>query len=144
MSNLALLCRRHHRALHEEGFQIERDGGGTLTFRRPNGWNIPDVPDPPQMPVDPMQLLRDVNIAQGLDLDGDTMTPTWHGERLDVPYAIDVLHPRALAARPDGPANAADGTLPASGSTPPCPDGTLPTSGDTPPSRDGTVPTNET
>ncbi|MGH7384525.1 MAG: HNH endonuclease signature motif containing protein, partial [Candidatus Rokuibacteriota bacterium] len=24
LSNLALLCRRHHRAVHEEGYQVER------------------------------------------------------------------------------------------------------------------------
>jgi 5-methylcytosine-specific restriction endonuclease McrA len=102
LSNLALLCRRHHRAVHEEGFGLERDANGALTFRRPTGWTIPDVPELPAVPVDPMEVLRDVNIAQGLDIDGDTMTPNWHGERLDVPYAIDVLHPRALASRPDG------------------------------------------
>ena len=88
--------------MHEEGFQIERDAEGALTFRRPNGWSIAEVPEPPKLPVDPMEVLRDMNIAYGLDLDGDTMTPSWHGERLDVRYAIDVLHPRALASRPDG------------------------------------------
>jgi hypothetical protein len=75
LSNLALLCRRHHRAVHEEGFQIERDADSALIFRRPNGWTIPEVAEPPEVPVDPMQVLRDVNMAQGLDLDGDTMTP---------------------------------------------------------------------
>ena len=110
LSNLALLCRRHHRAIHEESYQIERTREGTFTFRRPNGWNIPEVPVPVEVPVDPMQVLRDINIAQGLDLDGDTMTPNWHGERLDVGYAIDVLHPRALASRPDGSATIPDDT----------------------------------
>src|SRR5213595_2843726 len=47
LSNLAMLCRRHHRAVHEDGYQIEREADGTLTFWRPNGWRIPDVPDPP-------------------------------------------------------------------------------------------------
>jgi 5-methylcytosine-specific restriction endonuclease McrA len=112
LSNLALLCRRHHRAVHEEGYQIAREPDGTLGFRGPNGWSIPEVPEPPEVPVDPMQVLRDVNITQGLDLDGDTMTPNWNGERLDVAYAIDVLHPRALASRPDRPETAAEGTLP--------------------------------
>ena len=35
LSNLALLCRRHHRAVHEEGFQVERQPDGELEFRRP-------------------------------------------------------------------------------------------------------------
>src|SRR6266508_1519363 len=37
LSNLALLCRRHHRAVHEEGYQVDRQQDGELRFRRPNG-----------------------------------------------------------------------------------------------------------
>src|SRR5439155_24242185 len=61
LSNLAMLCRRHHRAVHEEGYQIERDANGTLKFRRPNGWNIPDVPAPPDVSRDPVNALRELN-----------------------------------------------------------------------------------
>jgi hypothetical protein len=32
LSNLALLCPRHHRAVHEEGFAVERRPNGELTF----------------------------------------------------------------------------------------------------------------
>ena len=38
LSNLTMLCRRHHRAVHEEGYQVERQPDGELRFRRPNGW----------------------------------------------------------------------------------------------------------
>ena len=103
LSNLAMLCRRHHRAVREEGYQIVREGDGALIFRRPNGWAIPDVPEPPAVPTDPEGTLRDENVALGLTLSSETMRPLWLGEPLDVVYAIDVLHPRALAARPDGP-----------------------------------------
>jgi 5-methylcytosine-specific restriction endonuclease McrA len=37
LSNLALLCRRHHRAVHEEGYRLEREPDGTLRFYQPNG-----------------------------------------------------------------------------------------------------------
>ena len=37
LSNLALLCRRHHRAVHEEGYQVDRQPDGALQFRRPDG-----------------------------------------------------------------------------------------------------------
>ena len=47
LSNLALLCRRHHRAVHEEGYGVEREPGGTLLFRRPDGRPFPDVPPAP-------------------------------------------------------------------------------------------------
>ena len=101
LSNLAMLCRRHHRAVHEEGYQIARAADGMLTFRRPNGWLLPDAPDPPTLPLDPMGVLREENTALGLSLTSHTNLPGWLGERLDVGWAIDVLHPLALASRPD-------------------------------------------
>ena len=35
LSNLALLCRRHHRAVHEEGYQVARAPDGALFPRSP-------------------------------------------------------------------------------------------------------------
>ena len=32
LSNLALLCRRHHGAVHEEGYQVERQADGVEAF----------------------------------------------------------------------------------------------------------------
>jgi 5-methylcytosine-specific restriction endonuclease McrA len=95
LSNLALLCRRHHRAVHEEGYQVVRQPDGELQFRRPNGWPIPDVPPAAGVPGDPVQAIRERNEAEGLVLGAHTATPGWLGERLDVRYAIDVLHPLA-------------------------------------------------
>jgi len=99
LSNLALLCRRHHRAVHEEGFKVERTEQG-LVFTNPYGWPIPDVPPAPQVPDEPMTAVRESN--KGLSLDAQTLRPNWTGERLDVGYAIDVLHPLAQRSRPDG------------------------------------------
>jgi hypothetical protein len=96
LSNLAILCRRHHRAVHEEDYQVERQPDGELLFRRPDGRQIPDVPLPPVVPGDPVQVLRRQNEAAGLELTAQTTRPGWLGEHLDVGYAIDVLHPRAL------------------------------------------------
>src|SRR5262249_7495053 len=58
LSNLAMLCRRHPRAVHEEGYQLERLPDGTLRFRRPNGWVLPDVPPLPAIPDDPVESLQ--------------------------------------------------------------------------------------
>jgi hypothetical protein len=95
LSNLALLCRRHHRAVHEEGFQVERLADGELRFTRPDGRPLPDVPAPPDVAADPEQVLRAQNEAAGSILHPRTAMPGWLGERLNVAYAIDVLHPLA-------------------------------------------------
>jgi hypothetical protein len=95
LSNLALLCRRHHRAVHEEGYHVDRLADGELQFRRPDGQTLPDVPLPPTVPADPVQAIRVRHEAGGLQLRSWSTKPRWRGERLDVGWAIDVLHPRA-------------------------------------------------
>jgi 5-methylcytosine-specific restriction endonuclease McrA len=92
LSNLALLCRRHHRAVHEEGFSVQRRPDGELTFRWPNGWIIPDVPPPAAVLAAAVDA-----VAQDIHIDARTSMPGWLGERLDVGYAIDVLHRLAVS-----------------------------------------------
>ena len=99
LSNLTMLCRRHHRAVHEEGFQVERLADDELCFRGPDGRLLSDVPPPAAMPANPVDSLRAQNDAGGLHIDARTATPGWQGERLDVGYAISVLHPLAVASR---------------------------------------------
>ena len=100
LSNLVLLCRRHHRAVHEEGFQVDRGPDETLRFRRPDGRSLPDVPLPATVPADPVQTLRQEHEGQGLQLTTRTGCPSWLGERLDVGWAIGVLHPRTNPLAP--------------------------------------------
>ena len=95
LSNLALLCRRHHRAVHEEGYQLDRQPDGELRFRRPDGQVLPEVPHPPEVRGDPVEILRSRNEADGLHLHARTAIPGWLGERLDLGWAIGVLHPLA-------------------------------------------------
>jgi Domain of unknown function (DUF222)/HNH endonuclease len=95
LSNLAMLCRRHHRAVHEEGYQVDRLADGELRFRRPDGRLLPHVPPAPEVRGDPVEALRAQHQAQGLALHALTTTPGWLGEPLDVVWAIDVLHPLA-------------------------------------------------
>ncbi len=84
IDNLLLLCRRHHRAVHEGGFQVVRHADGPVTFHRQDGALIPQVPDTPC----------------GFDIDLDAGTaqveapPVWDGTRFDIVWAIDVLHSR--------------------------------------------------
>src|SRR3989441_6290564 len=53
------------------------------------------VPPPATVPVDPVEVLRARHDAQGLRVHARTSMPGWLGERLDVGWAIDVLHPLA-------------------------------------------------
>jgi len=101
LSNLALLCRRHHRAVHEEGYQVARGPDGVLRFHRPDGRPLPEVPPSAAVLEDPVEDLRARHASQGLRLGARTACPGWLGERLDVGWAIDVLHPGA-ALRPSG------------------------------------------
>ncbi|MGH8936826.1 MAG: DUF222 domain-containing protein, partial [Acidimicrobiia bacterium] len=48
LANLVLLCRRHHRLVHEGGFHLERMEG-ELRFRRPDWSLIPDRSPPARM-----------------------------------------------------------------------------------------------
>ena len=96
LSNLTMLCRRHHRAVHEEGYQVERDADGELVFRRPDGRPLPEVPATPTVPAAPCDTLRARNEA--LHLHARTAMPSWSGERLDVGYAVGVLHPLATSS----------------------------------------------
>jgi len=98
LSNLAMLSRRHHRAVHEEGFQVERQANGELCFRRPDGRPLPGVPVPAKVPANPGEAVRAQNDARGVHINAQTSTPSWQGERLDVGYAISVLHPRAISS----------------------------------------------
>jgi 5-methylcytosine-specific restriction endonuclease McrA len=99
LSNLAILCRRHHRAVHEEGYQVDRLADGELRFRRPDGRLVPDVPPATKVCGDPVEALKAQHESQGFELHPWTATPDWLGEALDVVWAIDVLHPLAGHSR---------------------------------------------
>jgi hypothetical protein len=47
LDNLLLLCRHHHRLVHEGGFSVERLADGELVFRNPHGERLLNSPEPP-------------------------------------------------------------------------------------------------
>ena len=99
LGNLVLLCRRHHRSVHEDGHHIRPAPDGTLEFVRPDGRARPDVPAPASIPPDPVSALAASNV--GLRIDANTARPTWLGERLDLGWALSVLHPSAAPSERD-------------------------------------------
>ena len=88
LDNLVLLCRRHHRAVHEEGYRIEHTEDGELRFFRPQGWEIPSVPPPPPLIEDPLAELESLLDEEDVSIDALTGLPRWRGERLDLNWAV--------------------------------------------------------
>ena len=91
LDNLVLLCRRHHRAVHEEGFRVTMDAAGDVQFLRPDGRPLPEAPPAPAWTGPALQPTNDGLAAAGMEIGADTATPSWGGERLDLDYAMSVL-----------------------------------------------------
>ena len=72
-----------------------RQPDGELRFRRLDGRLLPEVPPPLEVLGDPVEILHTQHDTEGVVLNARTTTPGWLGERLDVGWAIDVLHPLA-------------------------------------------------
>ena len=91
LDNLVLLCRRHHRAVHEEGFRVTVDASGAAAFVRPDGHPLPAAPLAPDWTGAPLATTAKQLAAAGIEIDGSTATPAWRGERLDLEWAIGIL-----------------------------------------------------
>jgi hypothetical protein len=83
--NLVLLCRHHHRLVHEGGFSLEPGPGGDFVFRDPRGRTlkpspVPPSPDAPLAPGHPPA-------AHG------GPAPIWRGtgERMDLGLCVDAV-----------------------------------------------------
>ncbi len=104
LSNLVLLCRRHHRLLHEGGFEVRMGADGAVQFFHPRGRPLHESPAPP--PVGPYpcdDLLRDLEDA-GILVTGNESMPAWDGTPMDLRYVMECLwkpppHLQALVDR---------------------------------------------
>ncbi len=94
LDNLVLLCRRHHRAVHEGGFDLVRHRDGRVTFVRPNGTVLEAAP-----------VFRAVRGRLDAVAIADDI-PVWDGTRFDVVYAIDVLYAATPASDVEATARA--------------------------------------
>ena len=91
LDNLVLLCRRHHRAVHEEGFRVTLGAAGNVGFIRPDGRPLPEAPALPDWTGRPLAPVRARLERDGMEIDPDTLTPDWRGERLDLDWVIHQL-----------------------------------------------------
>ena len=98
LENLVLLCRRHHRAVHEEGFRVKRLASGELRFFRPDGKPLLAAPEAPPIGPDPLRRLTDHLADSGTEIDVAAGLPSWDGSPLDLAWTVDCL--RAVGARP--------------------------------------------
>jgi len=69
LDNLVQLRRRHHRAVHEEGYTVELGAGSEAVFRKPDGRVIPDAPPQPSVQSDPVSELEALLAADGIEID---------------------------------------------------------------------------
>jgi hypothetical protein len=100
LDNLVLLCRRHHRSVHEGGFSVRLLGDGTVIVLRSDGATIDAAPTLP-----PTFTRLDKSPWEPDDI------PAWDGTPFDVAYAIDVLYTPSASGgfkKPSAPLNPAD------------------------------------
>jgi hypothetical protein len=87
LDNTVLLCRRHHRALHEHGFSLERVGEA-LVFRDPRGREVPAQGPRWEVAVDLAALAAEWS---GAPVTAEANTPGWDGERVDYDLCVAAL-----------------------------------------------------
>ena len=78
LDNLVLLCRHHHRLVHEGGFYVTREGTGPPVFRGPDGSDIANSPKPPW-------------VKRGLPRTTVERVLTGTGEKMDLSYCVDAV-----------------------------------------------------
>ena len=75
LENLLMLCRRHHRAVHEEGFTVALGNDGEARFFWPDGRPLPEAPLAPRWAGAALAPTNAHLAAAGITIDGDTATP---------------------------------------------------------------------
>ncbi|MCG6911329.1 MAG: HNH endonuclease, partial [Deltaproteobacteria bacterium] len=89
MDNLVLLCRVHHRLVHEGGFHVRFEAGRGAVFSMPDGRTIPQAPETRSRGN--VFALMSGNRLNGLKITPGTSIPAWHGEIMDNSTAVDML-----------------------------------------------------
>ena len=92
LANLVLLCRRHHRLVHEGGFTLQRQPDSTVAFFYPSGHRVQLVPPQPRFDLaNPLAPTMERLAAKGITISPRSL-PTWDGAPFNLVHAIDVLY----------------------------------------------------
>jgi hypothetical protein len=88
LANLVLLCRRHHRFVHEHGYAIEKNEA-SFEFVRPDGRPVLRAPQLLQKDADRgcAELVRG-NLSEEVEIDPSTADSHWGGESLDYDWVL--------------------------------------------------------
>ncbi len=89
MENLVLLCRTHHRLVHEAGYGVQKTVNRGVVFSLPDGKIIPQGPDTRSRGN--VVSIKLKNRRNGLKITPNTSIPNWHGEQMDNAVAVDML-----------------------------------------------------
>lgn len=98
LANLVLLCRMHHKAVHEGGYTVSVEGH-ELRFHDPRGRLVPNV----CRVLDPCPAASfDRWLEQSGAADRRTPLPDWDGHRIDWPLTIEALWDATFPRKPAG------------------------------------------
>jgi hypothetical protein len=89
ITNLVLLCSRHHHLVHEGGYGCSVEGN-RLSFFQPDGKTIEHVGGP--VPLDPANDIVSANSQLGLHITPETPISLSNGERMNLGYVVDALY----------------------------------------------------
>ncbi len=89
MDNLVLLCRTHHRLVHEAGYGVQVAAGKGVVFRLPDGKIIKQGPDTRFRGS--LVAIKSRNQNSGLKINPRTSIPEWYGDQMDHGVAVDML-----------------------------------------------------
>ncbi len=90
LSNLVELCKRHHRWLHEGGFDIEVDATGELHFKNAKGIAISTTPPGHGISPDAPNLEQQ-NRGHEVNIHADNLIPMTDDTRMDIDMVMDGL-----------------------------------------------------
>jgi hypothetical protein len=94
LGNTLLLCRAHHRRVHEGGYRVCVDRNGQVVFFTPKGKALFQAPPLPELtsdtpdPPDLLEALVRGNRERGVTPDGSSCGPKWSRDSY-IPWAIE-------------------------------------------------------
>jgi hypothetical protein len=95
LGNCVLLCRLHHRRVHEGGYRVCSDRVGQVVFFTPSGKALFDASPPAALPPNPVERLVSRNRERGIAPDWRSGAPRYSRDDL-IPWAIEAAAMEAV------------------------------------------------